>query len=63
MNLLTCGDDTESNLSNHAVDIRRILNLTDVSTIVGELDLSNYDGGVTSHDVTCPNDTLPENAL
>lgn len=63
MNLLTCGDDTESNLSNRAVDIRWILDLADVSAVVGELDLSNYDGSVTAHDVTSPSDTLPENAL
>lgn len=60
---LTCGDDTQSNLSNRAVDIRRILHLADVSAVVGEFDLLKYDGGITAHDVTCPNDTLPENAV
>lgn len=58
-----CGDDTQSNLSNRAVDIRRILHLADVSAVVGEFDLLKYDGGITAHDVTCPNDTLPENAV
>lgn len=61
--LLTCGDHTESNLTNRAVDIRRIFDLADVSTIVGELDLLKYDGGITAHDITSPSDTLPENAL
>lgn len=61
--MLTCGDDTKSNLSDRAVDIRRILNLADVSTIVGELDLLKNDGGVSAHDITGPADTLPENAF
>lgn len=58
-----CGDDTESNLSDRAVDIRRVLDLADVGAVVGELDLLKYDGGVTAHDVAGPLDTLPENAL
>lgn len=45
------------------MNIRRILDLADVSAIVGELDLLNYDGGVTAHDITSPNNTLPENAV
>lgn len=61
--LQTCGDHTESYLSNCAMNIRRILDLADVSAIVGELDLLNYDGGVTAHDITSPNNTLPENAV
>ncbi len=60
---LTCGDHTESNLSNSAVDIRRILDMADVSAVVGELHLLKYDGGITAHDITVPRDTLPENAL
>lgn len=58
-----CGDDTESNHSDCAVDIGRILDLAGVSAIVGELNLSNYDGCITAHDVTSPNDALPESAL
>lgn len=61
--LLTCGDNTEVNLSNRTVDIRRILHLADESAIIGELDRSNYDGGILAHDVTRPNNFLPEIAL
>lgn len=45
------------------MDIWRILDLADVSAVVGELDLLNYDGGITAHDITVPSDTLPENAI
>lgn len=60
---LTCGDHAQSNLSNCAVDIRRILDLADVSAVVGELDLLKYNGGVTAHDVASPGDALPEDAV
>lgn len=45
------------------MNIRWILDLADVSAVVGELDLLNYDGGVPAHDITGPRDTLPENAI
>lgn len=45
------------------MDIRWILDLADVSAVVGELDLFKYDGGITAHDITIPRDTLPENAI
>lgn len=63
MILLTCGDDTQSNLSNLAVDIRWIPHLADVCSIVGEHHLSNYDGGITAHDITGPGDAFHEDAL
>lgn len=63
INLLTCGDDTESDLTNAAVDIWRILDLTDISAVELELDISNRDRGITAHDVTRPCNVLPENAL
>ena len=45
------------------MDIRRILDLADVSAVVSELDLLKYDGGVTAHDIASPTDTLSENAI
>lgn len=60
---LTCRDDPESDLSSCAVDVRRIPHLADVSAIVGEFDLSDDDGGIAAHDVTSPNDSVPENAF
>ncbi len=61
--LQTCGDHTEPNLSNRAMNIRRVFDLADVGAIVGELDLVKYDGGVTARDVSSPRDTLPKDAL
>lgn len=53
----------KSYLPNCAMNIRWILDLADVSAIVGEFDLLNYDGGITAHDITSPRDTLPENTF
>lgn len=50
----SCSDDTQPNLSNCAVNIRRVFHLADVGAVVGELDLLKYDGGITAHDVTGP---------
>lgn len=58
-----CGDHTESNLSNCAVNIWRILDLADISAVVGELDLLKYDRGVTAHDIAGPRDAFPEDAI
>lgn len=43
--------------------IRWILDLAHVSAVVGKLDLFNYDGGVTAHDIPSPRDPLPEYAV
>lgn len=63
MTLQTCGDHAESNLPNRAVYVRRILDLADVSAVVGELHLLQYDGGVAAHDIAGPTDALSENAI
>lgn len=63
MSPLTCGDHTEFELTNRAVDVGRILHLADVSAVVGELDLANYNGRILAHDVSGPIDPLPEDAV
>lgn len=43
--------------------IRWVLDLARVSAVVGKLDLFNYDGGVTAHDISGPRDALPEHVV
>lgn len=45
------------------MDIGWVLHLADVSAVVGELDLSNYDGGIAAHDVTSPGNALSEESF
>jgi len=45
------------------MDVRWILHLTDVGAVVGKLDLSNYDGGITARNIPIPKNALPEDAL
>lgn len=61
--LLTCFDNTQSNLADLTVDIGWVRHLAGVGAIIFELDLSNYDGSITPHDITCPRDALLEDAL
>lgn len=63
MRLQTCSDHAEAYLSAWAVNVRRILDLADVGAVKGELDLLNDDGGIAAHDVTGPDDPLPEKAV
>lgn len=63
VNPLTCGDNAKSYLSHLAMNIRWILDLAHVCAVVSELDLSNDDWCILTHDVTGPNDTLFEYAL
>lgn len=63
MTLQTCSDHAQPYLSTRAVNIRRILDLADIRAVIDELDLLKDDGGIAAHDVTSPDDTLPENAI
>lgn len=63
MRLQTCGDHTESYLSDCAMNIRWIFDLASVRAIVGELDLLKCDGGISTHDITSPDNTFPENTI
>lgn len=59
----SCFDNTESNLADLTVDIGWIRHLAGVGAIIFELNLSNYDGSITAHDIACPRDALLEDAL
>lgn len=45
------------------MDVWGVLHLTDVGAIVGELDLLNFNGGITTHDIPGPLDSSPKNAF
>lgn len=59
----TCDDHSQPDLPHGAVNVRRVLDLADEGSIVGELDLLDDDGGVAAHDVPRPGDPLPEEAI
>lgn len=45
------------------MNIRRICHLAGVGAIIDELDLPNYNGGITPHDITSPRDALLKDVI